>query len=95
MDTLHTHLQGPLVVLQGFLRVLQVAVQMVCDRERNPVLPEVWTGADNRQARLHERIVVPELRLQLRGIAEQVEVLLRGCQRADRTHRAGHAPYRT
>ena len=68
---------------------------MVRNRKRYPVLPEVWTGADNRQTRLYKRIVVPELRLQLRGIAEQVEVLLRGCQRADRTHRAGHAPYRT
>ena len=49
---------------------------MVRNRKCYPVLSEVWTGADNRQARLHERIVVPELRLQLRGIAEQVEVLL-------------------
>ena len=63
-------------MLQGFLRVFEVAIQMVRYRKRYPVLPEVWTGADNRQARLYKRIVVPELRLQLRGIAEQVEVLL-------------------
>ena len=53
-DLVQTHLHSLLIMLEDLLRLDQIAIQVVCYSEADPILPQVWPKSEKRMACFHE-----------------------------------------
>lgn len=65
-------------MLQNLSRLLEISVEIVRDREPDPVLSQRGTDANDGMPRVNETVIEPELGLEGRGIAQDIHVFLPG-----------------
>ena len=71
-----TYLHNLNVLIQHAPRRSQIPIQMVRHSKGDPALPRIRLQLQYHLPRILQRVKVPELRLQIRSVVQQVQVLL-------------------